>query len=73
MVNTLRQQTQAAGGQLLDEAEDLYDIFLAVNNFDGPATVLPNYNPLLLDSNTFRAYFLIIARNRPVRSCWTAS
>ena len=46
MVNTLRQQTQAAGGQLLDEAEDLYDIFLAVNNFDGPATVLPNYNPL---------------------------
>ena len=38
MVNTLRQQTQAAGGQLLDEAEDLYDIFLAVNNFDGPDT-----------------------------------
>ena len=38
MVNTLRQQTQAAGGQLVDEAEDLYDIFLAVNNFDGPDT-----------------------------------
>lgn len=37
MIKTLKEQTQAAGGMLLNETSDSpWEIILAVNNFDGP-------------------------------------